>query len=158
MNEDRIQSLELVSLKMVREKTSVYNQRRVESPEDALEILKDFKDNDRENFVLLCLNTKNIPAHISVISRGKLDASLVHPREVFKLAYTSNSAGIIICHNHPSGIVTPSEDDIKLTDRLIEAGEILGIQVLDHLIISFDSYSAYSMNWKISELNQDDKS
>jgi DNA repair protein RadC len=83
----------------------------------------------------LCLNTKNKVAGAHIISQGSLSASIVHPREVFKAALLNNSASIILAHNHPSGDPEPSREDVETTKRLVEAGEILGIRVLDHVII-----------------------
>ena len=90
---------------------------------------------DREQFIIACLNTKNEPTGISVVAVGSLNKAIVHPREVFKTAILSNAASIIAFHNHPSGETTPSQQDIQLTNRLYEAGELLGIKLLDHLII-----------------------
>ena len=91
-----------------------------------------------EVFALLCLTTKHKVIAYHEVSRGTLDASLVHPREVYKVAFLANAASIILAHNHPSGDVTPSRDDISLTSRLAEAGTLLGVAVLDHLIIGRD--------------------
>ena len=89
---------------------------------------------DREQFIIACLNTKNEPTGISVVAVGSLNKAIVHPREVFKTAILSNAASIIAFHNHPSGD-PPSQQDIQLTNRLYEAGELLGIKLLDHPII-----------------------
>lgn len=108
------------------------------------------KGADREHFVVIMLNTKYEIIGINTVSIGTLDASLVHPREVFKPAILTNAAAIILAHNHPSGHPEPSEDDIKVTRKLKEAGEILGIDVLDHIIIGGPNnwYSMYE-NGKI---------
>jgi len=89
---------------------------------------------------VLSLDTRNHLINTQTISIGSLDSSIVHPREVFKEAISSTAASVIFAHNHPSGDPTPSEDDIKLTKRLVEAGEILGIEVLDHIIICDKDY------------------
>ena len=83
----------------------------------------------------MCLDTKNKVTGLFKVSQGSLNSSIVHPREVFKRALMQNSNSIILAHNHPSGDVTPSGEDISITRRLQEAGDILGIKVLDHLII-----------------------
>ncbi|NLM38064.1 MAG: DNA repair protein RadC [Firmicutes bacterium] len=98
---------------------------------------------DQEHFLTLHLNTKNRLLSIETISIGTLDASLVHPREVFKAAIRQSSASLILAHNHPSGDPRPSQEDIKLTHRLKESGELLGIPILDHVIIGDHRY--YSM-------------
>ena len=93
-----------------------------------------------ENFILLCLNTKNKIAGVHTVSIGSLNASIVHPREVFKAALLNNASGIICLHNHPSGDPEPSREDIEITHRLVNAGNILGINVLDHIIIGDGRY------------------
>lgn len=93
------------------------------------------QDEPAEVFGILCLTTKHRVIAYHEVSRGSLDATLVHPREVFKAAILANAAAIILTHNHPSGDPTPSPDDVALTQRLVGAGELLGIDVLDHVII-----------------------
>jgi DNA repair protein RadC len=88
-----------------------------------------------EVFLMLCLSTKCRVLGYYEVSRGTLDATLVHPREVFKVALLANAAAIILAHNHPSGDPSPSVDDIDLTRRLVSAGEILGIHVVDHIVV-----------------------
>lgn len=90
---------------------------------------------DREHLVLITLDIKNNITSISTVSIGSLNSSIVHLREVFKVAILSNSASIIMAHNHPSGDSTPSKEDINITHRIKECGKILGIELLDHLII-----------------------
>lgn len=95
---------------------------------------RDNPANDQEKFVVACLNTKHLLQSVVVVTVGTLDASLVHPREVFKPAFIEGSSAIVLSHNHPSGNPTPSREDILVTDRLTEAGKLLGINVLDHII------------------------
>jgi DNA repair protein RadC len=90
--------------------------------------------NDQEKFVVACLDTKNRVQCVVVVTVGTLDASLIHPREVFKPAIIEGSSAVVLSHNHPSGDTTPSKEDRAVTDRLTEAGELLGITVLDHII------------------------
>lgn len=92
-------------------------------------------DEPCEVFGMLCLSTKNRVIAYHEVSRGTLDATLVHPREVFKAALLANAASVILAHNHPSGDPTPSPDDAALTARLATAGTLLGVPVLDHLVI-----------------------
>jgi DNA repair protein RadC len=92
------------------------------------------KQADREVFVALHLSTKNHLISWEVISVGSLNASIVHPRELFKGAILANAAGVVVVHNHPSGDATPSGADIQLTKRLVKAGDVLGIEVLDHVV------------------------
>jgi DNA repair protein RadC len=112
----------------------------ISSPEDVDGLLRGRIANlDRENFVAVLLNTKNEVIEFPTISVGTLSASLVHPREVFKPAIRASAAGIVLAHNHPSGKVGPSREDREVTRRLKEAAEIIGIQVLDHVILG-DGY------------------
>ena len=111
---------------------------------DVYQAMRFLEDEDREKFFTLCLNAKSQVTYTELISIGTLTTSLIHPREVFKAAIKNNSASIICVHNHPSGDPTPSQDDINITQKLKEAGEIIGIKVLDHIIIGRESY--YSLN------------
>jgi DNA repair protein RadC len=90
--------------------------------------------NDQEKFVVACLDTKHRVQSVVVVTVGTLDASLVHPREVFKPAFIEGSSAVVLSHNHPSGNTTPSREDHEVTNRLTEAGKLLGITVLDHII------------------------
>ena len=133
--------INIVSLKMVRETSILYKERKVKSPEDAYNLLKPMMiDADREQFIVVCLDTKNQPTAINVCHVGSLNSSIVHPREVMKAAILSNSASIIVAHNHPSQDPTPSREDVEVTKRLAEAGKVLGIDLLDHLIICEDKF------------------
>ena len=128
--------INIVSIKMVKESSFLYQTRQILSPRDAYEMIKEQLEGlDREQFIIACLNTKNEPTNITVVSVGTLNKAIIHPREVFKTAILSNAASIMAFHNHPSGDTTPSDQDIQLTNRLYEAGELLGIKLLDHLII-----------------------
>ena len=95
-------------------------------------------------FVVLLLDHKNRVTGIDVVSIGSLSASLVHPREVFKAAVLANAAAILVLHNHPSGDPKPSEEDVKITARLAEAGGILGIPLLDHVVVAADGYTSFA--------------
>ncbi|MBY0051960.1 JAB domain-containing protein [Brevibacillus agri] len=126
----------IVRVKMVREASLLYPQRRIRMARDVVELFLTFlQETDREQFFLLCLNTKNEPTALHTVSIGSLDASIVHPREVYKVAILSNAASVIVAHNHPSGDPTPSKEDIQVTRKLQEAGELLGITLLDHVIV-----------------------
>lgn len=112
----------------------------IKKPTDVLPYTLDIRDKKREHFVVFYLNARNEILKRDFVSIGTLNTSLVHPREVFKPAIEHSAASVIFVHNHPSGDTTPSEDDIKLTKRLISAAEILGIEILDHIIISKTDY------------------
>lgn len=98
------------------------------------------REQKKEKFVTLCLDTKNQVLKEDVISVGSLNASIVHPREVFKASLMESSASVIMIHNHPSGDPSPSKEDIMVTEKLIEGGKLLGIDVLDHIIIGDGRY------------------
>jgi len=108
----------------------------IRSPEDVARLLmEEMRSLDREHFRELLLNSKNRVISIEAISVGTLNASIVHPREGLKPAIVKSAAAIILVHNHPTGVPTPSQEDIAITKRFVKAGEIVGIQVLDHVII-----------------------
>lgn len=136
----------MVSIQMIKEKNVYYENNMIRSPKDSAVIMREFIGGaDREQLIVACLDMKNKVTNISVVSMGSLNASVVHPREVFKTAILSNSASIIVGHNHPSGDTAPSPQDIAVTNKLIEAGRILDIQVLDHIIIGDDD-KFFSLN------------
>ena len=113
----------------------------VKTPEDVVSLVRGkLKGKKREHFLAILLDTRNRLIRVSEISIGSLDTSIVHPREVFKEAISASATSVIFVHNHPSGDPGASEDDIKLTKRLTEVGEIVGIDVLDHIIIGDKNY------------------
>jgi DNA repair protein RadC len=113
----------------------------IKTPEEVVNLVKGkLKGKKKEHFLVLLLDTRNHLIEVANISVGSLDTSVVHPREVFKEAISASAASVIFVHNHPSGDPTTSEDDIKLTKRLAEVGEIMGIDVLDHIIIGDKNY------------------
>lgn len=130
--------VQAVSLRMVREKPSLlYPQRSIRKPEDAAELFQKLvgdSECDREVFGVLTLDTKNQPNAFQVISMGTLNASLVHPREVFKICMLTNAASFMCFHNHPSGNPDPSPEDVEITKRLRDCGTLLGIELIDHII------------------------
>jgi len=112
----------------------------LDSPQSIFEFLKEkIGKEKKEHFILICLDTRN-NLIVDVVSVGTLNASLVHPREVFKKAILNNSSHVVLAHNHPSGDPSPSEDDLATTKRLVESGKILGITVLDHIIVAQNSF------------------
>ncbi len=113
----------------------------VKTPEDVASLVMGrLKGKKKEYFLAILLDMRNQLIKIAEISIGSLEASIVHPREVFKEAISASAASVIFAHNHPSGVPEASEDDINLTKRLAKAGEIVGIDVLDHIIIGDNSY------------------
>lgn len=138
-------SIDVYALKQYKVKSDRINLegKIARSPATAYTIVQEVLDIEHEAsemFGIVCLTQKNGVAGIHVVSIGSLDAAIVHPREVFKRAILNNAASIICFHNHPSGDPTPSPADLELTKRLVDSGELLGIQVLDHLIIGEGRY------------------
>lgn len=113
---------------------------QISSPRDVSRMMSEMVDYDREHFRILLLNTKNRVISIQTVSIGSLASAIVHPRELFKEAIRRSSAALILVHNHPSGDPAPSREDIRLTERLVGAGKLLGIEVLDHVIIGRNRY------------------
>jgi DNA repair protein RadC len=105
---------------------------------DVLKASKSFIRSDREQFICLYLNARNQVIAHHVASVGTVNACLVHPREVFKVAILKNACAIIVAHNHPSGETEPTEKDIEMTKRLKDTGEILGVELVDHIIVTPD--------------------
>lgn len=140
--------VDIVSLKLVKESSVLYETRKISKPYDAYKLIKNFLvDSDREKFVVACLDIKNQPVNISVVSIGSVNSSIVHPREVFKVAILSNASKIICFHNHPSGSLKSSKEDENITNRLKECGEILGIELVDHIIVGDnDAYFSFKEN------------
>ena len=135
-------NINVYKIKMVKEDTVEYSN-TIKSPADVAKLAREvleMHEMAEENFLILCLNTKNKIVGIHTVSIGSLNASIVHPREVFKAALLNNANAIICLHNHPSGDPEPSREDIEITHRLVNAGNILGINVLDHIIIGDGRY------------------
>ncbi|URJ36726.3 JAB domain-containing protein [Paenibacillus polymyxa] len=133
--------VQVIHLELVREKSMLFAGRKVHKPDDTVQLFREFiGDCDRESFCILTLSTKNQPLALQQVSLGTLNSSILHPREVFKFSILSNAASIIACHNHPSGDPTPSSEDISMSRRLQKSGELLGIELLDHIILGQDGY------------------
>ena len=111
--------------------------------------MRDIKNWKKEVFVAFYLDTGNKIISREIISIGTLDMSIVHPREVFRTAIVRNAKSIIVAHNHPSGTNEPSEEDIEVTKQLKEAGDVLHIRLLDHVIVTRDSHYSFSENNQI---------
>jgi len=110
--------------------------KHLSSPHDAYELFKKHACDEQESFMMTVLNGAHESIETLVITKGLVNRTIVHPREIFRPAIRLNGCAVILCHNHPSGNMEPSLEDIQLTKRLKEAGELIGIPVLDHLIIS----------------------
>lgn len=137
-------NLPLYTTRLVCETKLPFSDRiQVSSPADVAPILQEyFRDKDREEFLIVLLSTANTILGLSQISVGGLAASIVEPRQVFKVAILANAAALICSHNHPSLNPEPSREDIKITRQLVEAGHLMGIPVHDHLIIAGTTYTS----------------
>lgn len=137
----KLTQIDFVTLKQVRDHSAWYiftNDGIISTPKDVHDVVNqvfDLSNDANESFGIVALDTKNKMNGLCILSQGSLNSSVVHPREVFKRAILYNAASIVCFHNHPSGNPTPSPEDIILTNRLKESGELLGIDVLDHIII-----------------------
>jgi DNA repair protein RadC len=129
----------------VRDEVTVYlsPRQRYTSPEQIFETFKFLQNETKEYFLAIHLDGKNRAVAIDQVSIGSLNQSIVHPREVFKSCLLSSAASIILVHNHPTGSTDPSREDIEITKRLKEAGELIGIKILDHIIIG-ESYLSFT--------------
>ena len=136
--------LPLYTTRLVCEKRFPFSDRiQVSKPAEVAPILIEyFRDKDREEFLIVLLDTANTIIGLSQISVGGLAASIVEPRQVFKVAILANAAAIICSHNHPSENVEPSREDVRITKQLVEAGKLMGVPVHDHLIIAGSQYTS----------------
>lgn len=127
-------------VKLVREGCARYKSKVVQCADDAADIAWQYlQDRDRETLIVLLLDSQNTCIGINEVSMGSLTQSVTHPREVFKPAILSNAAAIILAHNHPSGRTSASKSDIEITEQMVKAGKILGIGVLDHVIVGYNT-------------------
>lgn len=116
---------------------------QIKTPNDVAEIYgAELRDIKQEEFRVVCLSSSNRVIQAKTITRGLLNSSLTHPREVFREAILENAASVILLHNHPSGNLEPSREDIQITKQLVEAGKIIGIAVHDHIIIAGDGFTS----------------
>ncbi len=136
----KIQGLRSFIRRASRERAA--NNPKITSPGDVADLVVDMRYLDREHFRVIYINTKNIVLEAKDMFIGTLSSSIVHPREIFKRAVEKSAASIILVHNHPSNNPEPSGEDIKITKRIVEAGELMGIKVLDHIIIGGDTYKS----------------
>lgn len=138
-------SVPIYRVSLVREGGIHIGRPQLRSSQDAANLLRThLGDTDREQFIVMLLDRKNRLIGINTVSIGSLTASIVHPREVFKPAILANAAAMVLGHNHPSGDPQPSMEDRSMTWRLVEAGKVLGIDVLDHIVIGDGSQEHYS--------------
>jgi len=124
--------------------TKWFSQKKITSPKDVAEIfIPLLKDELKERFIVVCLSSANKIIRYETISVGNLNSSVIHSREIFKVAIQNNSASIILIHNHPSENPEPSNEDINITRKMVEAGKIMDIPIFDHIIIAGNSYTSF---------------
>ena len=136
--------VELIRLKVVRENSGLYGISRFAKPQEAADMMRPLiSASDRELFLVMSVNTRMEPMAVEIVSVGTLNACLVEMREVFKHAILNNAAGIVCFHNHPSGDARPSREDQLMTGKLKAAGELLGIPLADHIIVTEEQYYSF---------------
>ena len=142
-------NVSFVSIRLVREKTLRY-ETHITSPENSYKIAKEILANaDKETLAVFCLDTRNRINAINIVSIGTTNSADANPREIFKAAILSNSVAIVLAHNHPSGDCKPSSNDLKITRQVAEAGRILEIELLDHIVLGENDY------WSAKESRKD---
>lgn len=128
--------VDVVSVRLVKE-PSIFSRQPITSPDMAIQMIGEFlKEMDREVFCVMNLNSQSLPVNFHIVSIGTLNHTIGEPREVFKAACLSNAASMIAFHCHPSGNLSPSIEDVMMTDRLIQCGDLMGIPLLDHIIFA----------------------
>lgn len=147
MDENQKYSLDVVRIRQVKER-ELYSETPVNTPERAVQLVAELlSDYDRELFCIVNLQADLRPINLNIVSLGALNMASVHPREVMKSAILSNAASIMMFHSHPSGNLTPSKEDIALTDRMIQVCELMQIPVMDHIIVGNDrEYYSFHAN------------
>lgn len=136
--------LEVVNVRLVKE-PSMYSEKKISSPKDVVELMaKEMAQYDREVFCILNMKNSGQIINMNIVSIGTINASLVSPREVFKSSILSNASGIIALHNHPSGSIKPSKEDMAVTKRLRKCGALLDVELLDHIIVGGSNGEMFS--------------
>ena len=115
---------------------------KIKSPSEVYELVKRYAALKQEHFILLTLNGAHVVISISIVTIGLVNRTIIHPREVFCRAISDRASAIVICHNHPSGAVIPSDEDKEITEKIYQAGELIGIPLLDHLVLSKTGFTS----------------
>ncbi len=128
--------IDVVSVRLVQD-APIMSEKKITTPESAVEVVGDFlKEMDREMVCVVNLKSDGTPINCHIASVGTVNKALIEPREIFKVAILSNAAAMVVLHNHPSGSLVPSKEDVQLTDRLLQACDLMGIQMCDHIIVA----------------------
>ncbi|MBP5402166.1 MAG: DNA repair protein RadC [Treponema sp.] len=125
---------------------------KVNCPSDIIKYVQNYAIKPQEHFITICLSGAHEIMNINVTSVGTVNHTIIHPREIFTEAIKRQASAVIVCHNHPSGNCSPSKDDIETTEKLVQASEILGITLLDHIIINKTSYFSFMENKMIKKI------
>ncbi len=133
----------LAALELGRRALRGNGSRVLSSPKHVQQYARSYATAEKEHFLVVHLTTRHVPSLLEVVSIGTLNGSLVHPREVFRRAISESSASLVLVHNHPSGDPSPSADDLEITARLVKVGELVGIEVLDHVILAGERYFSF---------------
>ncbi len=148
MSKRKNHALDVVSIRLVKD-APLLSEHPINSPDDAVKLLGQYLcEMDREVFCIINLKTNQVPINCSIISVGSLNESLAHPREILKTSILSNADKIIMLHNHPSGTLTPSSFDTKMTDRMMQLCDMIGIPLIDHIIVGGDNNQYFSFKAK----------
>ena len=129
-------------VELIREGSELYKPVAISGPKDAFDFLKNVRNYDRESLYSIMLDTGNHVVGCEEVSRGSLNTTRTHPREIYKSAILSNALGVLLAHNHPSGNLEPSVEDLEFTRAVARAGEIVGIELYDHVIITDAGYTS----------------
>lgn len=140
--------LEMVSVRLVKE-APIMSEKKINSPEDAVKLLGQYLcELDREVLCVINIKASGVPVNCSICSMGSVNITIAHPRELLKTAILSNAAAIIIVHNHPSGDLKPSQEDVQVTDQMMQACRLIDIPLLDHIIVGGDNRDYFSFKEK----------
>jgi len=134
-------------IRVCKESEVYYDSVKVNKPQNAVELLRNIIDySNVEKFIVACLDVKNVVKAVALVSQGTISSALVSPAVVLQIALAVNAFNILVCHNHPSGDVNPSNQDLEITSRLDEATRLIGLKLLDHIIITDESYYSFKEN------------
>ena len=143
MQEQEPFKLEVVSVRLVKD-APLFSDHQLTSPKDAVKVVGDFLcEMDREVLCVINLKSDGTPINCNIVSIGAVNQTLAEPRELFKASILSNAAQMLMMHNHPSGDPTPSREDMLITKRILDAGALIGIELLDHIIIGNNCYVSF---------------
>ena len=155
MQEQEPFKLEVVSIRLVKD-APLFSDHKITSPADAVKVLGDFLcEMDREVMCVINLRADGIPINCNIVSMGTINQTIAEPKEIFKASILSNAAEMLLVHNHPSGELNPSKQDIMVTDRMLKLTELMGIKLADHVIVGGDNSQYFSFREKTAAISAD---